>query len=78
MGNQTEKVWVVVNEFKDGTSEVVGVYSDIGEAMFQTGEQKGEDIAETYLQEHKVQGGQGNVMNLKEMSEFIESEEQNK
>lgn len=72
---KNEKVWVVVNEMKDGTSEVVGVYSDIGEAMFQTGEQKGEDVAESYLQEHKVQGGQGNVMTLKEMSEWIAKEE---
>ena len=77
MNNQNEKVWVIVNEFKDGTSEVVGVYSDTGEAMFQTGEQKGEDVSDTYLQEHKIQGGQGNVVSLKEMSEWIKKEDNN-
>ncbi|MCM3511661.1 hypothetical protein [Carnobacterium inhibens] len=69
------KVWVVVNEFKDGTSEIVGVYSDLGEAMFQSHAQKDESIKENYLQQHQVQSGQGNVMNLKEMNEWIKKEE---
>lgn len=75
MEQPTGEVWVVVNEFNDGTSEVVGVYSDLGEAMFRSHAQKDESIKENYLQQHQIQGKSGNVMSLKEFNDLLKLEE---
>jgi len=72
---ETEKVWVVVNEFKDGTSEIVGVYSDLGEAMFSSHAQKDDLINENYIQEHVIQHESENTMSLKQFNDLLKVEE---
>ncbi|SFH68883.1 hypothetical protein [Pisciglobus halotolerans] len=71
------KVWVVVIEKKDGTSEIVGVFKDVGDAMVKseyTNKLGNDDYKEIYIQEHEVVENTGQTMNLKEFSEFAKRE----
>lgn len=71
------KVWVVVIEKKDGTSEIVGVFKDVGDAMVKSGYTNklgNDDYKEIYIQEHEVVENTGQTMNFKEFSEFAKRE----
>ena len=72
MIKQFEKVWTVVNELKDGTSEIVGVYSDIGEAMSQSFDQKNDSINKNYIHEHKMLVNSGSTLTLQELIDLFD------
>lgn len=71
------KVWVVVIEKHDGTSEIEGVYKDVGDAMVasQNANTSGnKKYKEIYIQEHRVIERVGRSMNLQEFSKFAKRE----
>lgn len=77
MGDEYMSVWVVVIEKQDGTSEIVGVFKDVGDAMLVSGNANTSgksEYKEIYIQEHAVVEKTGQTMNLKEMSEFVKGE----
>lgn len=70
-------VWVVVIEKQDGTSEIFGVFKDVGDAMLVSSNANASgnpEYKEIYIQEHAVVEKTGQTMNLKEMSEVLKGE----
>ena len=68
-------VWVVVNELVGGGSEIVGVYSELGEAMVQSSKQKSDKVEETYVQQQPIISRKGNTVSLRQFYDWVETEE---
>lgn len=68
-------VWVVVNELVGGGSEIVGVYSELGEARVQSSKQKSDKVEETYVQQQPIISRKGNTVSLRQFYDWVETEE---
>lgn len=68
-------VWVVVNELVGGGSEIVDVYSELGEAMVQSSKQKSDKVEETYVQQQPIISRKGNTVSLRQFYDWVETEE---